>query len=227
MTTLNMLRCAPRALKKQPIWVAPSRNIALTSVNRDAPATTGSKAVLPGHEYYPGKEEYSPVIGHREIVGHGEIPYYTDSFTVPCPAIRFREVDEALGKLREKEKGDWKLLSLEDKKTLYRASFNSTLEEVRAPSGDWKRCIGDNAILMALMFLGVSVIGFADPQYEPKTVTNEWVDAQTEYLIKRRVQPVDGIASWYDYENNKFKPTWSIFTTKETSKSVKTLSEKE
>lgn len=66
-----------------------------------------------------------------------------------------------------------------------------------------------------------------DPQYEPKTVTNEWVDAQTEYLIKRRVQPVDGIASWYDYENNKFKPTWSIFTTKETSKSVKTLSEKE
>lgn len=58
-----MLRCAPRALKKQPIWVAPSRNIALTSVNWDAPATTGSKAVLPGHEYYPGKEEYSPVIG--------------------------------------------------------------------------------------------------------------------------------------------------------------------
>lgn len=45
--------------------------------------------------------------------------------------------------------------------TVYRASFNSTLEEVRAPSGDWKRCIGDNAILMALMFLGVSVIGFA------------------------------------------------------------------
>lgn len=63
MSTLNMLRCAPRALKKQPIWVAPSRNIALTSVNWDAPATTGSKAVLPGHEYYPGKEEYSPVIG--------------------------------------------------------------------------------------------------------------------------------------------------------------------
>lgn len=66
-----------------------------------------------------------------------------------------------------------------------------------------------------------------DPEYEPKTVTNEWVDAQTEYLIKRRVQPVDGISSWYDYETNKFKPTWSIFTTKETSKSVKTLSERE
>lgn len=61
--------------------------------------------------------KYFEWIGHREIVGHGEIPYYTDSFTVPCPAIRFREVDEALGKLREKEKGDWKLLSLEDKKT--------------------------------------------------------------------------------------------------------------
>ena len=69
-------------------------------------------------------------------------------------------------------------------------------------------------------------IFWLDPEFEPITVTNEWVDAQTEYLIKRRVQPVDGISSWYDYENNKFKPTWSIFTTKETSQSVKTLSER-
>ena len=125
-------------------------------------------------------------------MGHGEIPYYSDSFMVPCPAIRFKEVDEELGKLREKEKGDWKLLTLEEKKTckhlktsynlehclkilsikqsyhltafditVYRASFNSTLEEVRAPSGDWKRCLGDNAILIGIMFFGLSVIGLS------------------------------------------------------------------
>ncbi|XP_062592980.1 cytochrome c oxidase subunit 4 isoform 1, mitochondrial-like [Saccostrea cucullata] len=224
MSAFNLLRSAPRVLAKQPIWVAPSRKIALTSIARDA---TGSKSVLPGHEYYPGKEEYSIVIGNREIVGYGEVPYYTDSFMQPCPAIRFKEVDEALGKLREKEKGDWKLLTLEEKKTLYRASFNSTLEEVKAPSGDWKRCLGDNAVLMGLVLIVMSVVGAANKESEPVTVTNEWVDAQTEYLIKRRVQPVDGISSWYDYENNKFKPTWSIFTTEEKSKSTKLLTDLE
>lgn len=60
------------------------------------------------------------IIGNREIVGYGEIPYYTDSFMQPCPAIRFKEVDEAIGKLRVKEKGDWKQLTLEEKKTCKR-----------------------------------------------------------------------------------------------------------
>ena len=65
MSTLNLLRCAPHALKKQPVWVAPSRNIALSSFLRDAPAATASTKVLPGHEYYPGKEEYGTVIGKK------------------------------------------------------------------------------------------------------------------------------------------------------------------
>lgn len=66
MSTLNLLRCAPHALKKQPVWVAPSRNIAFSSFLRDAPAATASTKVLPGHEYYPGKEEYGTVIGKKD-----------------------------------------------------------------------------------------------------------------------------------------------------------------
>ena len=45
--------------------MAPSRNIALSSFLRDAPAATASTKVLPGHEYYPGKEEYGTVIGKK------------------------------------------------------------------------------------------------------------------------------------------------------------------
>lgn len=60
--------------------------------------------------------KYFEWIGYREIVGYGEIFYYIDFFIVFCSVIRFREVDEVLGKFREKEKGDWKFLLLEDKK---------------------------------------------------------------------------------------------------------------
>lgn len=51
--------------------------------------------------------------------------------------------------LREKEKGDWKKLSIEEKKALYRASFRQTFSEFQAPSGEWKGIVG-------LSFIGVA-----------------------------------------------------------------------
>ena len=57
-------------------------------------------------------------IGKREVVGfgiNGEYSYM-DAPDLPMPAIRFREEDSEIAKLREKEKGDWKQLTLEDKK---------------------------------------------------------------------------------------------------------------
>ena len=58
-------------------------------------------------------------IGKREVVGFGATGEYTyfDAPDLPMPAIRFREEDSEIAKLREKERGDWKQLSLEDKKT--------------------------------------------------------------------------------------------------------------
>ena len=42
---------------------------------------------------------------------------YQDRIDYWYPAIRFRKEDDVSRPLREKEKGDWKNLSLEDKKT--------------------------------------------------------------------------------------------------------------
>lgn len=56
--------------------------------------------------------------------------------------------------LREKEKGDWKKLTLEEKKALYRTSFCKTFAEIKAPTGEWKMSIGAAmiAISMGIMF---------------------------------------------------------------------------
>merc|ERR1711915_776984 len=70
------------------------------------------------------------------ICGNGEATYI-DSVMHPFPAIRFKEDVGDVAKLREKEKGDWKKMTLEEKKAVYRASFCQTLSEVEAPTGEW------------------------------------------------------------------------------------------
>lgn len=57
-------------------------------------------------------------IGSREVVGFGLSGEYSyaDRMDFPCPAIRFREVKGDLTALKEKEKGDWKKLSVDEKK---------------------------------------------------------------------------------------------------------------
>lgn len=56
--------------------------------------------------------------GNRDVVGYGfnGTASYMDRTEFPCPAIRFGENTQAVMALREKEKGDWSKLSIEDKK---------------------------------------------------------------------------------------------------------------
>lgn len=91
-------------------------------------------------------------IGTREVVGYGwnGQTSYADRVDYPFPAIRFREDTSEVKKLREKEKLDWKKLSIQEKKALYRSSFCQTFAEVKAPSGEWKQCIGYTLIVASL-----------------------------------------------------------------------------
>ena len=52
--------------------------------------------------------------------------------------FRFKKDVGHIAALRGKEKGDWKKSTQEEKKVLHRASFCQTLEEVEAPTGEWK-----------------------------------------------------------------------------------------
>jgi hypothetical protein len=64
-----------------------------------------------------------PRIGNREIVGYGlkGKPEYFDMVMFPCPSIRWEADTPEIVQLKNKEKGDWKQLSVEDKK---RCKFN-------------------------------------------------------------------------------------------------------
>ena len=83
-------------------------------------------------------------IGSREVVGNGwnSQASYQDRVDYPMPAIRFREDTPEICALREKEKCDWKKLSMEEKKALYRASFCQTFAEMKAGTGEWKKHLG-------------------------------------------------------------------------------------
>ena len=48
---------------------------------------------------------------------------------------RFQEDSGEILKLREKEKGDWKKLTIAEKKQLYRASYCQTMAEVKKVKG--------------------------------------------------------------------------------------------
>ena len=115
------------------------------------------------HGHHPpahgGQFRYKPVkceIGKREVVGFGinGEENYIDDVHAPFPAIRFQEDNADILKLREKEKGDWKKMTVAEKKSLYRASFCQTIEEVIAPTGNWKYSVGIAAFGVAIGIWG-------------------------------------------------------------------------
>jgi len=153
------------------------------------------------------KDQYYPKLGNRDIVSYGwnSVPTYADRAEFPCPAVRFRENTKETQALRVKEQGDWKSLSLADKKALYRASFRQTFTEFQAPTGEWKGIIG-------LVLMGLSVTGLVFTWIKhyvlpplPHTITKEWQEKQLENMIRQRQGAVEGISSHWDYEKNDWK----------------------
>ncbi|KAE8752627.1 hypothetical protein FOCC_FOCC000749 [Frankliniella occidentalis] len=146
--------------------------------------------------------------GNREIVGHGKSGKYTyyDGHDLPFPAIRFRPDDAASKALREKEKGDWKNLTLEEKKTLYRHSFCQTFVEMDAPDPEWKAVLGYTLIGVAVawgMYLTTASIMPEHP-YREFFDAHETRVASEQRKLDRGTYKDKDFTGW-DYENRKWK----------------------
>lgn len=145
--------------------------------------------------------------GTREVVGFGfnGSCFYYDAPEMPYPAIRFREETDEIKKIREKEKNDWKQLTLEEKKKLYRHNFCLTLSEVEAPTGEWKiqLSIVLFTIAFALFYIGFAKKNFYGPL--PETMTPEGKQRTRDLEILYKTNPIFGLASKFDYEKGDWK----------------------
>uniref|UniRef100_A0A336L633 Cytochrome c oxidase subunit 4 n=1 Tax=Culicoides sonorensis TaxID=179676 RepID=A0A336L633_CULSO len=146
-------------------------------------------------------------IGNREVVGYGwnGEAVYADRLDFPMPPIRFKENTPDVLQLREKEKGDWKKMSVEEKKALYRASFCQTFSEMKYRSAEWKACLGGALAafgLALLVSLWMAAFVYTD---HPVTLTEERKKAQLKRMLDLNVNPIHGISSKWDYENNRWK----------------------
>ncbi|XP_063604694.1 cytochrome c oxidase subunit 4 isoform 1, mitochondrial-like [Penaeus indicus] len=146
-------------------------------------------------------------IGSREVVGFGfnGTPCYVDRVDFPMPGVRFKENTPDIQALREKEKGDWTKLTLEEKKALYRASFCQTFSEMKAPTGEWKSVIGISLIAASLavwVYMWMKLYVYSSI---PDTLSAEKQEAQLKRMIALKVNPVQGISSQWDYSKGEWK----------------------
>jgi cytochrome c oxidase subunit 4 len=146
-------------------------------------------------------------IGKREIVGYGwnGTACYADRTDYPMPAIRFREPTNEINVLREKEKQDWKKLSVQEKKALYRASFCQTFSEMKAGTGEWKMHLGVSLLFCSMAIWICILMNLFVYDDLPVTFDEEHQKAQLKRMIDLEINPVDGIASKWDYQNKKWK----------------------
>ncbi|XP_053947850.1 cytochrome c oxidase subunit 4 isoform 1, mitochondrial-like [Anastrepha ludens] len=146
-------------------------------------------------------------IGKREIVGYGwnGSPGYQDRLDYPMPPVRFREPDPETCALREKETGDWRKLTNDEKKQLYRYSFCKTFAEMKAPTSDWKFSVGVALMVCSLgVYLSLSYFYGVYPEY-PETFDEKRRSAQLKRMIALEMNPVTGLASKWDYEKERWK----------------------
>ncbi|KAL6731749.1 hypothetical protein Aduo_002582 [Ancylostoma duodenale] len=164
-----------------------------------------SAPVASGHhlEHWWGPEKAAG----RELVGFGVNGdnNYSDRLDYWYPAIRFRKEDDVIAPIRKKELADWKNLTLEEKKMLYRYSFKQTLAEFEAPSGYWKIIASAVLSIMALAtFYSVFLNLYVFPPIPP-TFQDEYKEAAVQRALILEKGNFLGAPKYYDYENKKWK----------------------
>ncbi|XP_025068025.1 cytochrome c oxidase subunit 4 isoform 2, mitochondrial isoform X2 [Alligator sinensis] len=134
------------------------------------------------------------------------VPQYMDKRNHPLPDVPYhRDLSADEKALTEKQKGSWKELSNEEKVALYHIKFCQTYAEMNRPSNEWKTVLG-----VTFMFLGFTGLILAWQRYyvmpdKPHTLSDEWKAKQLKRMLDMRMNPVEGLATQWDYDKNEWK----------------------
>ncbi|XP_029935744.1 cytochrome c oxidase subunit 4 isoform 1, mitochondrial-like [Myripristis murdjan] len=134
------------------------------------------------------------------------LPQYNCRLDTPLPDVPFvRELTNQQRALKEKEKGDWRSLTKEEKLALYRLTHQFSYAEMRQGSSEWKTVLGGVFIMLGfsgllLWWQRVYVYGPV-----PRTLTPDWTEKQTQRMIDMRVNPVHGFSAHWDYDRKQWK----------------------
>jgi cytochrome c oxidase subunit 4 len=167
-----------------------------------APATTSSDPLAVQAELYPR-------VGRREIVGYGRNgePQYFDAPDCPNPGIRWVADTAELTALRLKAQGDWSKLTIEEKKTLYRADYRATIvETVKAGQGTWKFVVGSVLGLIGgsiWLYFGLTKLIYDYPRKETSSLEHQ--NRMLERMIAQGQGKVHGVSAGWDYEKGDWK----------------------
>ena len=161
------------------------------------------------HYFNTGDKWWGPEFAAgRDWVGYGHAgsPYYQDRYDNPYPAIRYQKPGPAFYDVLEKEKGDWRKMTLDEKKTLYRYSFKQTFAELDANCGYWKLIMSWFFLVLGITgwwiwFIEVYVVKFR----RTPTVQEEYKEAMLQRAIDLRMEPITGVSSKWDYEKGRWK----------------------
>lgn len=157
---------------------------------------------------------YRWLIGNREVVGPsvtGREEYY-DRPENPNPPIRFKEPTQQIMAIREKEKGDWKKLSIEDKKKLYRYSYCQTFAEMEAPTYESRRLVGSILMWVSIPLVLWTILKSTLFPPLPDSMSDEGKKKLVRFYIDSHAEPLHGgISSKWDYEKNQWKEKPYLF----------------
>jgi cytochrome c oxidase subunit 4 len=177
----------------------------LAAKHRQALCKVHTSAVVSGGhvENWHGPERNA----NREVVGYGHAGNsgYTDRLDHWYPCVRFQESNPKYLTLHEKEQGDWKNLTVEDRKYLYRHSFRQTYSEFMVPMGYWKPGVALYFYSIGLVFVFVFIFHRFMSPIIPPTYTQQYKEYALQRQIDQHSEPLDGVASMWDYEKNMWK----------------------
>ncbi|XP_012321519.1 cytochrome c oxidase subunit 4 isoform 1, mitochondrial [Aotus nancymaae] len=134
------------------------------------------------------------------------LPSYVDRRDYPLPDVaHVRHLSASQKALKEKEKASWSSLSMDEKVELYRIQFKESFAEMNRGSNEWKTVVG-----AAMFFIGfTAILIILEKRYVygplPHTFDKEWVAMQTKRMLDLKVNPVDGLASKWDYDKKEWK----------------------